>query len=348
MTQPPPTPSFRLKIPCADEREFRRAFAPKYVAAGIFVPSREPKPVGTRVRVKLELRSGQVIVSGDAMVTSRTPAAGSDHPGMTLRLTALDPESCQFQLSPAAASAAPASPPPAITPSPRPKLDLLFDADDEPPPAQHPAPPAAALAPLVPDDALEFAEAEPTPQPVPARAPAGGARPIPVANATASTPASPEATATRTADRHRIGVWIAAGVAIVAVVGAVIVVATQKVGRPRARDAAPAADARVAAALGLADTRLVEGRLAGPAGDSALDHLLSAKAAAPDDPRVKTRLGLLADKFEELGDRALARRNLREAEVHFAAAVRSDPRREAARRKLAEIAAAPDGATPTR
>ena len=92
----------------------------------------------------------------------------------------------------------------------------------------------------------------------------------------------------------------------------------------------------------------MEGRLAGPAGDSALDHLLSAKAAAPDDPRVKTRLGLLADKFEELGDRALARRNLREAEVHFAAAVRSDPRREAARRKLAEIAAAPDGATPTR
>ncbi|MGB8932831.1 MAG: hypothetical protein WCC48_16420, partial [Anaeromyxobacteraceae bacterium] len=108
-----------------------------------------------------------------------------------------------------------------------------------------------------------------------------------------------------------------------------------------ARRPAPpdASSARASAELRLADQRLREGRLAG-GGDSALDHLLAAKGAQPADPRVAARLTLVADKFEQLGAGALTRQNFGEAAVHFEAALKADPARESARKRLAEIAAA--------
>ncbi len=108
----------------------------------------------------------------------------------------------------------------------------------------------------------------------------------------------------------------------------------------RAPAAPDAGAARASEELRIADLRLREGRLAGTGGDTALDHLLAARVAAPGDARVALRLSLLADKFEQLGALAVARKNPREAAVHYAAALKADPGRESARRQLGELGAA--------
>jgi serine/threonine-protein kinase len=95
----------------------------------------------------------------------------------------------------------------------------------------------------------------------------------------------------------------------------------------------------VKALISQADAQLKAGRLVGPAGDEALGRLLAAKALAPDDPGVRTRLSALADKFEELAGVALQRGNRPEAAAHLTAAVQADPSREAARERLSKLEA---------
>jgi hypothetical protein len=92
-------------------------------------------------------------------------------------------------------------------------------------------------------------------------------------------------------------------------------------------------DAHVA----IADGRLAEGRLAG-GGDTALDHLVAARALRPDDARVRERLRLVADKLEELAELALARGDYAEAAVHLTAASQADPLRRSVHVRLGEIA----------
>lgn len=305
---PPAQPlTFRVKIPCSDEREFRERFAPKYVANGIFVPSQEPKPVGTRVRIKLELRTGVVLVVGDAMVTSRTTPDKSDKPGMTMRITALHPESIKFDLSPHGAKAATPEMAPATAPPPS-------KGSGEAKPAK------AAQAPILFEGSLD--EVTPEPSPV-------------------EPPSPPPPAAARGGRRLAIPIAAAVGVALLA--------ATALAVARRGPGPADASAARASAELRIADQRLREGRLAGAGGDSALDHLLAAKGAAPGDPRVAARLSLLAEKFELLGASALARKNLGEAAVHLDAALRADPARASARKKLAELEAAKSpGSAPAR
>jgi hypothetical protein len=357
-----------VKIPCADEREFRERFAPKYVANGIFVPSREPKPVGTRVRIKLELRTGVVLVVGDAMVTSRTTPDKSDKPGMTMRITALHPESIKFDLSPhgaKAATPAPSAAMPALTPAPPPLAAALTPAP--PPRGAAPAPasaappiaaPALTPPPRLPsapraaarEDLFDFGdESAREPELAPATAPppskSSGEKPAPAPilfegsldevtpePSAVEPPSAPPPSAAR--GGRRLAILIAAAVAVALLAATALAVAR------RGPAPADASAARASAELRIADQRLREGRLAGAGGDSALDHLLAAKGAAPGDPRVAARLSLLAEKFELLGASALARRNLGEAAVHLDAALRADPARESARKKLAELEAA--------
>jgi hypothetical protein len=389
----PALPAYRLKIPCADEREFLERFAQKYVASGIFVPAKDPLAVGTRVHIKLEFKGGQVLVAGDAMVTSRTPPDKSDKPGMTMRLTALHPSSIQFGLSPSApgapmhatpaltpapppmsAALTPAPPPlgAALTPAPPPlhrpqragELHDLFDLDEEPDPPP-PAPPTAAAAapvsapapapraaaaeaaPLVADDAIDFAEPEPTPEP--AAASPAPRRPAPTlealdapgpAEAGAARPGRPEGA---TAPSGRVATGGRRRTLAVALVAALACVAAATAIALRQRGGSGPVASRVEAELRLADARLMEGRLAAPRGDSALEHLLAAKSAAPKDARVTSRLGLLADKFEQLGELALARKNLGEARVHLEAALQADPGRDRVRGRLAAAAGEPGG-----
>jgi hypothetical protein len=345
---PPTPPAFRLKIPCEDERDFRARFAAKYATAGIFVPSNDPKPVGTRVRVRLEFRGGQVLVSGDGMVTGRKAPEGPEKPGMTIRLTALDPTSIQFELSPTAHPALTPSPPPAVqTATQSPTLDDLFDfAEDGPP---HAAPANAAQAPSV--EGPYLSEIEQTPSPAPVRPPTSvsgavsppeppAAPPLPDLLAepedaptepSASIP-GPVRAAPRSSRRPLVLLGIAIGLALV-VAGATAVWA-------RARDrgaTATGAATKLAETLRLADARIASGRLAGAGGDTALDHLVAARGLSPGDARVTARLGLLAEKFEQLGDHALRRKNLAEARIHYESALRAEPGREGARRALSEI-----------
>jgi hypothetical protein len=98
------------------------------------------------------------------------------------------------------------------------------------------------------------------------------------------------------------------------------------------------AEAAFAAEIATADDRVRIGRLAAPAGDSALDHLDAARKILPGDLRLTSRGKLLADTFESLGRHALARGDLKEAAVHFTSALRAEPSRASARAQLETIA----------
>ena len=342
MPDPAAPPVIRLKIPCSDEREFRDRFAPKYVTSGIFVPTDRPRPIGTRLHLKIELRDGRIGVSGDAMVTGQTTSGPGGRPGMTLRLTALHAGSIQFELSPVGGAG------PAVgtvagerradpADEPLPLRAELFGPEDEPLDPGAAAKPlevgtrevkfklkatpkefARATMPAPPETAADEqpepagparAEPEPTPPPLPVKVPSrpwGGRRSV-----------------------------VAAAIAMAVAAGGTVAVASFFAARARARDAQVAEEVRVA------DARILEGRLAGAGGDSALDHLLAAKELAAGDARVTSRLRILADKFEQLGDRARTRGDLGEAAVHYQAALRADPAREAARKRLREIEGRP-------
>ena len=89
-----------------------------------------------------------------------------------------------------------------------------------------------------------------------------------------------------------------------------------------------------ATALRLADERMQLGRWIGPGGDTALNHLLEARALKPDEAPAREQLERLADRFELLGDAALSRNDDAEAAVHFQAAVSADALRGSAAAQL--------------
>lgn len=333
----------RLKIPCADRREFLEKFAPRYAQSGVFVPGGRPRPVGSRIHLKLEFRDGTVGVSGDALVTGQGTV---EKPGMVLRFTALHPGSIQFELSPVA------GPGPALTPVPgetarAPEtpakgelVDELFGPDmleDEPTGSAKPLevrtgkvklklketprePGAPAATPV--EDLPPIA-----PEPVPARVQA----PPQVFEPTPARPfPAPPAATTR---GMRFGVAVAAlGLGVMVAVGLAVA------GAFASRQSTERAE-RLEAEVKAADARMLEGRLTRPQGDSALDHLLAARDLSAGDARVASRLKALADTFEQLGNRAAARGDLREAAIHLEAAVKADPGRAEAARKLDEVKA---------
>jgi hypothetical protein len=330
----------RLKIPCADRREFLEKFAPRYAQSGVFVPRGRPRPVGSRIHLKLEFRDGTVGVSGDALVTGQGTA---EKPGMVLRFTALHSGSIQFELSPVG-GAGPAAPAAAArlpqAPGKGELVDELFGPDmleDEPTGSakplevrtgkvklklretpREPGAPAATPVEGLPPIA---------PEPVPARvqAPPQVSEPTPAR----PLPARPAAT-TR---GMRFGV-----VAALLGLGVALAVGLAVAGALASRQAKERAE-RLEAEVRAADARMHEGRLAQPPGDSALDHLLAARELSAADERVTGNLKLLADTFEQLGNRAAARGDLREAAIHLEAAVRADPGRAEAARTLDEVKA---------
>jgi len=95
----------------------------------------------------------------------------------------------------------------------------------------------------------------------------------------------------------------------------------------------------LSALVAQADAQIKAGRLVGAGNDEALGLLLKARELAPGDERVQHRLGALADKFEALADAATQKGNRVEAAAHLEATVQADPKRDAARDKLAKIEA---------
>jgi hypothetical protein len=124
---------------------------------------------------------------------------------------------------------------------------------------------------------------------------------------------------------------VAAGVLSLGVAAAVGLAVASRQARERSE--------RLEAEIRIADGRMLEDRLARPPGDSALDHLLAARDLSAGDARVQSRLRALADTFAQLGARAAERGDLREAAVLLEAAVKADPRRAEAARKLEEVRA---------
>ncbi len=361
MSETAPPSVVRLKIPCADGRDFLERFAARYVQAGIFVPVGRPRPVGSRLHLKLEFRDGTVGVSGDALVTGQgTP----QKPGMTLRFTALHPGSLQFDLSPVRGPgsgpgrpALPVRSPATEAPARGGLTDELFGPDvvgDEPLGSPRPLEVRTSAVklrlketprqPAVPADPSAGEPARSIPEAAPERDPATVPveepdRPVPgvpergqvPAAAAEPTPAGPvpgPGTAPARAMRSRVAAAVVAlGVAAAAGLAVAGAFASRR------------SEERLEAEIRLADARLREGRLVRPPGDSALDHLVAAKGLSAADARVAARLKTLADTFEQLGMRAAARGELREAAFHLEAAVRADPGRDGAARKLDEVRA---------
>lgn len=141
--------------------------------------------------------------------------------------------------------------------------------------------------------------------------------------------------------RHaRRSVVIAAAVGAVVVAGIALLLLRSDdsaAGSEAPRTGVEAPRANVEERLAQADARMREGRLTGPGGDQALDHLLAARSLAPDDPRVRDRLASLADAFERLADGAIAAGDLAEAATHLQAAINAQPDRAAAVAKLRDV-----------
>ena len=133
----------------------------------------------------------------------------------------------------------------------------------------------------------------------------------------------------------RFRVVLLALIVVTAAALAVVVVILLRRDDPRAVSPPPKPHAAaIETHLQVAATRIAEGKLVGPGGDTALDHLLAAKHLAPEHPDVLRSLGSLADTFELLGDGALASGDLAEAAAHLQAALAAAPDRRSVADKL--------------
>jgi hypothetical protein len=316
-----PLPALRVRVPCANEAEYRRDRAARFAESGLFVPTPRAREPGSRVHLKIELLDGSVAYSGDAVVASRV--SDGRRTGLVLRL--------------APAGAAP--PPPAAGEDWLGKD--LFSVLDEPggdasPPLPAPAraPVTATAAPAVARDGRAGLEDPSRPDrraAAPSPAPEPRAEPAPLVR-----PSTDRAAALRRSA-------LAAGAAVLLVAVAVAAAISLTVGTRR-RGAE--LERAFAEEIRTADVQLEAGRLAGAGADSALGHLQAARALKPGDRRVTSRLQLLRDTLEELGQRALVRGDVEEATAHYRAVLEADPGHATARARLDELAARQGQAQP--
>ncbi len=234
------------------------------------------------------------------------------------------PEKAPAAAAPVAPTVAPTAPT-APAPEPEPESEEV-----EPDETQTAMPDLIIEEKSIPVEAERPPAAKPARSPAPAPAPAPPLSMKPGQIALAEIARSGPTPAPR---RRRPRALIAAAIAA-AVTIAIIVMAVGGSSDSADADAAPSA---LEERLVQADTRMREGRLAGPGGDQALDHLLAARKLAPEDARVRDRLGVLADTFEQLADGALAAGDLTEAAAHLQAAVNAQPDRGAAVTKLRDV-----------
>jgi hypothetical protein len=334
LAERPALPSIRVKLPSEGERDFLLRYAPTIASKGLTIPTANLRAVGSRIRLTLELKSGEV-VSGEAVVESHLVTATKK--ALLVRFLALDEGSIVFPFS-ADAAASPAAAP----------------AEPEPSAARPPAPaprPAAAPSRRGPGGDLEelFGPegSDAAPAGEPERGPATGAdgeqgRGPSAAGEEAGRLPGPPAYADEPGPgaARRRGALLAAGVVIAALAVAGVLAAVRayrgtSAGTP---PAAKPADV-VAPLLAAADRDIAAGRLSGP--ESALAVLVKARTVAPADPRVGERLKLLADTFEAFAARALERGDAREAGVHLDAAEQADPGRPSLAEKRARLESLP-------
>lgn len=154
-----PLVTLRIRLPYAAEQEFIARYGSNVSRTGIFIASRAVKPVGTALAFELVLKTGEVLLRGEAVVAQSQADADGGRSGMTLRFVKLDPPSREFvdrmvaqrpttpaSTSPAVPSreVAPeaAAPPPPSPPRPSPerpglselskRIDAMLAAPEEP------------------------------------------------------------------------------------------------------------------------------------------------------------------------------------------------------------------------
>ena len=91
-----PRKSVNLLVKLADEGadDFVEKFATNVCSTGLFVWSREPRPVGTAFQVRIEIAGGARLLQGRALVRwLRTVDAPFGAPGMGLEFVDVDPQS---------------------------------------------------------------------------------------------------------------------------------------------------------------------------------------------------------------------------------------------------------------
>ncbi len=198
MTELSPLPSIRVRLPFQDRREFLTRFAPVIAAKGFRIPTSKLRPVGSEIRLVLELRNGEV-VSGDAVVEAHVQVGGG--PALSVRYRRLHEGSIVFPFTDRTTPAASA---PARIPEPM-RTDPQRVMATRPAPATTPRPQAPIPAPRAPDSERSPVLAETSASvsaPVPARTPAVPSMRAPVAVPPAPTPArtgTPPAPRTNTA-----------------------------------------------------------------------------------------------------------------------------------------------------
>jgi molecular chaperone DnaK len=108
----------RLKLAYATEEEFLAKYASSLSRGGVFVATKNPKPLGTQLAFQFVLSNGTAVLSGQGSVVRSIPPGGEAHSGMTLRFTALDPHSrALIDRAQALKSGKPEAPPPSAPPA---------------------------------------------------------------------------------------------------------------------------------------------------------------------------------------------------------------------------------------
>lgn len=313
----------RWKLKCGDESEFLREYAPK-LSGVFFVAMPVPLSRGTQFPFQVKFTDGVVRIRGTALVVS---SAVEPRPGVLARFVSLEPDSIRFPFS--------AQPPEPVAPVAellRPSTSGRFPSlAKRAVPEARPTPPSTASLELLAASPIAPAP-EPLPPPPVLPPPVMLPRPAllsspPLASAPAPAPAPVSA---RPAARKPLDRWGAAAVvlAVVVMLTAAGLFATES-----------SAEQALVERLGRYEQSVRDGRLTGPGGDTALDHLVAARGQAPDDERVRQKVAELAKLFSMLADKAIARGDFAEAAVHLEAVVLVDPSDAEARRKLTDAEA---------
>ncbi len=86
--------ALKMRLAFATEREFVERFGQNVTATGLFVRSRDPRPLGTRLSFEITLRGGEAALSGSGVVRYvRAAGTGADPAGMGLEVGELGVES---------------------------------------------------------------------------------------------------------------------------------------------------------------------------------------------------------------------------------------------------------------
>ena len=155
-----------VKLSYTGVDEFAQRYATNLSDGGMFIRSRDPKPVGTELKFRVEIANGQRVMQGSAIVRwvrGADDPAGA--PGMGVQFVALD-ESSKVLVD-----------------------RMLASTQSAKPPAIAPASPVPAVAPVAPP----IAPASPVPSVAPVVPPIAPASPVPKAIASPAPEAAPPA-----------------------------------------------------------------------------------------------------------------------------------------------------------